>query len=89
MYVYGTTLLLMHDGSHSQRVRVEADLWTPGSDTDSAERRKYHTVLLATAVIVIHMKQANETYTALAPQLFRDLVVRSFCVSRFTVNKKA
>ena len=27
--------------------------------------------------------------TALAPQLFRDLVVRSFCVSRFTVNKKA
>ena len=25
----------------------------------------------------------------LAPQLFRDLVVRSFCVSRFTVNKKA
>ena len=29
------------------------------------------------------------TLTALAPQLFRDLVVRSFCVSRFTVNKKA
>ena len=29
------------------------------------------------------------TLTALAPQLFRDLVDRSFCVSRFTVNKKA
>ena len=29
------------------------------------------------------------TLTALAPQLFRDLVVRSFCVSRFIVNKKA
>ena len=29
------------------------------------------------------------TLTALAPQLFRDLFVRSFCVSRFTVNKKA
>ena len=29
------------------------------------------------------------TLTALAPQLFRDLVVRYFCVSRFTVNKKA
>ena len=28
------------------------------------------------------------TLTALAPQLFRDFVVRSFCVSRFTVNKK-
>ena len=27
--MYGTTLLLMHDGS--QRVRVEADLWTPES----------------------------------------------------------
>ena len=29
------------------------------------------------------------TLTALAPQLFRDLVARSPCVSRFTVNKKA
>ena len=27
--------------------------------------------------------------TALAPQLFRDLVVRSFCVSRFTVQVKS
>ena len=29
------------------------------------------------------------TLTASAPQLFRDLVARSFCVSRFTVNKKS
>ena len=35
------------------------------------------------------MKRPDFTLTALAPQLFRDLVVRSFCVSRFTVNKKA
>ena len=34
-------------------------------------------------------KKVLVTLTALAPQLFRDLVVRSFCVSRFKVNKKA
>ena len=40
-------------------------------------------------VLLLTRKPRCLLVTALAPQLFRDLVVRSFCVSRFTVNKKA